>query len=206
MVHRFVGSCHQNVAFANFAQAENALVKNRLSLPERSVSNTDKDLDRVPHDPPHSHRAHANSHSPSPPKTHQRPRSPASLPSQEHKSSSSAPSQNSSDEWEKLLITDHTQDTTYLLLLLHAMGGSQIPELLLDRVLMPQRRWNSSGMEITVTALEASLDQHLLDILSYTDRRIQVINTFVKSNTSNGSWALSLESHFQSRISQLLSD
>ncbi len=197
------------MTFANVAQDERAVVKNRLSPPERSVNDSDQDLERdlAPHNPPHPPRAHAKPHSPSPSKTQQRPRSPTPLPSQEHKSSlsSSVPSQKSSDEWEKLLISDRTQDTTYLPLLLHAMGGSQIPGLLLDRTLLPQRRWNASGMEIRVTALEAGLDQHLLDILSDTDRRMQGIEPFVKSNTTNCSWALSLESHFQSRISQLLS-
>lgn len=107
-------------------------------------------------------RAHANPHSSSSSKTQQRPRSLTSLSSQEHKSSS--------DEWEKLLISDRTQDTNYLLILLHVMGGSQIRRLLLDRALLPQRRWNASGIQIRVTALEAGLDQHLLDILSDTDR------------------------------------
>ena len=180
-------------------------VKNHILLPKRSISNTDKDLDLALHGLPHSPRAHANIHSSSPPKTQQRPRAPTPLPSQEHKSSST-PSQNRSDEWEKLLITDHAEDTRYLHFLLHAMGGSQVPGLLLDRVLLPQRRWNSSGVEIEVTALEAGLDQYLLDILSDTDRRMQAIDPFVKSNATNGSLALSLESHFQSRISQLLDD
>ena len=86
------------------------------------------------------------------------------------------------------------------------MGGSNIPGLLLDRVLLPQRRWNSSGVGIEVTALEAGLDQRLLDVLSDTERRKQAIDPFVKSDTTKGTWALSLESHFQSRISQLLDD
>lgn len=149
-----------------------------------------------------------NLHHPSSSKTQHRPRSPTPLSSQEYSPPlpNSALSQNSSDEWEKLLINDCTKDTTYLSLLLHAMGGSQIPGLLLDRALWPQRRWNASGIEHKVTAVDAGLDPHLLDILSDTDRRMQAVEPVVKSNTTNGSWTLSLEGHFQSRISQLLGD
>lgn len=105
-----------------------------------------------------------------------------------------------------MLRSDRIEDTGYLLLLLHALGGSRIPDLMLVRVQLPQPRWNDSGTVCNVTALEAGLDQQLLDILSDTDRFNQTIEPFVESNTTNGSWTFSLKTHFQLRISQFLSD
>ncbi|OBR09148.1 ABC multidrug transporter [Colletotrichum higginsianum IMI 349063] len=53
-----------------------------------------------------------------------------------------------------------------LLLLLHALGGSDIPEKLLKSVRLPQRRWDSNGEIQTVTAAEFGLPSELINILS----------------------------------------
>ncbi|PVH90945.1 hypothetical protein DM02DRAFT_664503 [Periconia macrospinosa] len=97
----------------------------------------------------------------------------------------------------------------YLILLLHALGGSLIPESMFLRAQLPQPRWNNSGAECRLTGPEAGLDQPLVDILSDRDRLLQTIRAlepFVKSSTTNGSRTFSLQSQFQSRISQFLND
>lgn len=53
-----------------------------------------------------------------------------------------------------------------LLLLLHALGGSDIPEKLLKSVCLPQRRWDSDGEIQTVTAAEFGLPTELINMLS----------------------------------------
>jgi len=121
----------------------------------------------------------------------------------------SAPTRNELDGWEKvegILRGDDIQDTGYMLLLLHALGGSRIPELIFERAQLPQPRWNDSGAFCNITAIEAGLDQQLLNILSDTDQLIQSVEPFVESDITNDSRAYTLKSYLQTKISQTLND
>jgi hypothetical protein len=125
--------------------------------------------------------------------------------------SSSRPSfsQSSLNEWievQEMLLSYPLLDTAYFLLLVNALGGSVIPELTLLRARLPQQRWNDSGMDQQVRALEAGLDQQLLDIVSDTNRLNQILGLLVKLNPPDGCHTFSLESQLQGKISHFLSD
>ncbi|KAF6822655.1 LipA and NB-ARC domain-containing protein [Colletotrichum plurivorum] len=53
-----------------------------------------------------------------------------------------------------------------LLLLLHALGGSQTPESLLTRIRLSQRRWNTEGEIESVSAADFGLSPELITLLS----------------------------------------
>ena len=169
-------------------------------LPSADFDDSDHEPERdlAANSPSHLVRDHASPQSPSLFSNQQRPSFPTPLPSQEHIYSppSLTPGQNSFNEWEELetmLRSDRIEDTGYLLLLLHALGGSRISELMLVRVQVPRPRWNDFGTERSITALEAGLDQQLLEIVSDTDRFNQTIEPFIEFNTTNGSRAFSLK-------------
>lgn len=50
--------------------------------------------------------------------------------------------------------------------MLHALGGSDIPDLLLKGVRFPQRRWNPDGEIESVNAAEFDLPVELINLLS----------------------------------------
>ena len=53
-----------------------------------------------------------------------------------------------------------------MLLLLHALGGSEIPDVLLRSVRCPQRRWNANGEIEGISATEFGLPFGLINALS----------------------------------------
>lgn len=87
-------------------------------------------------------------------------------------------------------------DSDHILLLIHALGGSDIPDLLLRSTGQPQRRWNDDGY-IHVEAPESGLDPELVRLLSDDNRRDQaiaqpgIIQRCLKDDTVT--WSLSSE-------------
>lgn len=61
---------------------------------------------------------------------------------------------------------DFIPPSDQLLLLLHALGGSSVPDILLTSICSPQRRWSDDGEMKTVTAVGLDLPAGLLGLLS----------------------------------------
>lgn len=70
---------------------------------------------------------------------------------------------------------DVLPDSDHMLLLIHALGSSDVPDLLLRSTCQPQRRWNDDGHIQKVEALEFGLDPELVRLLSDDNRRGQAI-------------------------------
>ena len=106
------------------------------------------------------------------------------------------------------ITADCPSDTDCLLLLLHPLEDSEIPDLLFERTRSPQWRWTDEGGQDQVTAVEVGLDQRLVNLLSDESRLIQTIqklDPLIKLNTStNGAWTCSLDNQLQIKLSQSL--
>ena len=94
-----------------------------------------------------------------------------------------------------------------VLLLLHALGGSEIPDVLLKGVRFPQRRWNSNG-EIELTeASELGLPPELVSHLSNEAALNQVTASsphITKRILHDGTTLWSLCSEFMSFLSHAI--
>ncbi len=101
-------------------------------------------------------------------------------------------------------------DSNYLLLMFHFLRNCEIPYKLFERVRSSQYRWTNDGDQTRITALEAGLDQQLVDLLSDETRLTQAIDKLeplVKRNMSTeGSWTCSIHSQLKLRLSQSLSE
>jgi hypothetical protein len=91
---------------------------------------------------------------------------------------------------------DRLSDTDYLALLFYPLGDSEIPHVLFERARSPQPRWTECGLQGQVTALEAGLDQRLVNLLSDETRLIQTIRKLDPlsklSTSTNGPWSCSV--------------
>jgi hypothetical protein len=92
----------------------------------------------------------------------------------------------------------------------HSLDSCEIPYTIFERVRSSQYRWTNDGDQIKITALEAGLDQRLVDLLSDETRLTQTIHKLeplVKLNTSSkGSWTCSIDNQLKIKLSQSLSE
>ncbi len=104
------------------------------------------------------------------------------------------------------LSTDCPSDKDYLLLLFYALGGSHIPYILFERAQSAQGRWTKCGDKGHVTALEAGLDQQLVDLLSddaQLTQALQQLDPVIKTDHEMSMY--SFEDGLQHKLSQFLS-
>jgi hypothetical protein len=84
-----------------------------------------------------------------------------------------------------------------LLLVLHALGGSDVPEILLKSVRFPQRRWNADGEISSINATDFGLPVELVNLLSDDERLSQTTASpyITKGTLEDGtvSWSLGAE-------------
>jgi hypothetical protein len=107
------------------------------------------------------------------------------------------------DEVEGAPRDNFLDDSAYLALLVHPLGGS-IPESLFVQAKSPQLRWSEHGVLREMTALDTGLDQQLNDILSDESRINRALTSLVKSAGMNGPSTYSLDSQSEDRLSQIL--
>ena len=96
-------------------------------------------------------------------------------------------------------------DPTYMHLLVHVLGGS-VPESLFLQARSHQLRWSEDGTKQNITALDAGLDQQLIDILSNENRLHRVFDSFIQSPGENGSKIRSLDSQLKNKLPQFLNN
>lgn len=99
---------------------------------------------------------------------------------------------------------DCLPDEDYVMLLLDALGGSNVPEALLKDCRLEQRRWNALGEIRKVTAADFGLPAELIGILSDDDILLKATQTpyILKSVLADGSATWSLSSDATTRLSK----
>lgn len=105
---------------------------------------------------------------------------------------------------------DNLRDADYLLLLFYALGGSNIPALLLQRGGSVQLRWTEDGCERNLIPSEACLDPQLVGILTTSSRFAWAMDelspTISSTPSSDGSIVYSLKKPLQVGLSTSLTD
>lgn len=93
-----------------------------------------------------------------------------------------------------------------LLLLLHALGGSDVPEILFTSARFPQRRWNAEGEIESTSAGNYGLPSELVNLLSDDLGLAQATASplITRSVLEGGTIAWSLKSELSSFLSQAL--
>jgi hypothetical protein len=101
---------------------------------------------------------------------------------------------------------DCIPDEDYLMLLLHALGGADVPEALLKDCRSQQRRWNTSGEIKKVTATDFGLPPELISIVSDDETLLQATKSpsIRKSFLEDGTVAWSLSSEATAKLSKAL--
>jgi hypothetical protein len=105
---------------------------------------------------------------------------------------------------------DFISDVDYMILLFQSLGVSKIPRILFERARSPQFRWTESGCQVQLTALQAGLDQQLIDLLlddARLARTIHELNRLSKLSTPmTGPWYCSVDSSLSMELCQSLSE
>jgi hypothetical protein len=124
-------------------------------------------------------------------------------------------SSSSTRQMDMLDILDSNQpdclsDTDYLALLFYPLGDSEIPHVLFERARSPQPRWTEYGLQGQVTALEAGLDQRLVNLLSDETRLIQTIRKLDPlsklSTSTNGPWSCSVANSSKTNLGRSVTE
>ncbi|KAK5626684.1 hypothetical protein RRF57_002399 [Xylaria bambusicola] len=95
-----------------------------------------------------------------------------------------------------------------MLLLIHALGGLAVPDLLFDATCRPQRRWQDDGNCREITAPEFGLSKRLIDLLSNEKHRRQIINELqvTEKQLPDGTITWSINHNLYHVLSDSLSD
>ncbi|KAH8658310.1 hypothetical protein BX600DRAFT_439478 [Xylariales sp. PMI_506] len=103
------------------------------------------------------------------------------------------------------LVFDYSDVITasdWFCLLLHALGGSGVPDIILKSVCIPQRRWNASGEIESISAINFGLPLELVNFFTVDTNFNQAMSNpqIVRQELDNGivMWSLcpELESYF----------
>lgn len=92
------------------------------------------------------------------------------------------------------------------MLLLHGLGGTNIPEILLTSVRDPQRRWNAEGEIENTSAIDFGLPAELVDLFSDDTKLAQAMASpyFTRTALDGGIIAWSLHPEVQSSLTHSL--
>lgn len=95
-----------------------------------------------------------------------------------------------------------------MLLLIYALGGLAVPDLLFDATCRPQRRWQDDGNCQEITALEFELSKRLISLLSDEKHRRQIITELqvTEKQLPDGTITWSLNHNLYRALSDSLSD